>query len=231
MWAFAYLCHPYQGAIITRNEYMKSISIIIADSQFLIRVGLRHLLSSFPSCEIVAEATNEVQLMEQLKKFQPNMVALDYNQPHRFSPETIEKIREASPYTNILVISGDEDKKTIYRVLESGVSSFLSKQCGEKEITDAVMATAKGEKFYCTNVLNHLLEKSFPKEDCSPTPLTAREIEIVQLVASGLIAKEIAGKLNLSTHTVYTHRKNIMKKLQIGSTSELVLYAVNEGIV
>lgn len=210
---------------------MKPISIIIADSQFLIRLGLRHLLSSFPACEIIAEATNERQLLEQLKRMQPNIVALDYNQPNRFSPETIEKIRISSPRTNILVISADEDKKTIYQVLESGVNSFLSKQCGEKEITDAVMATAHGEKFYCTNVLNHLLEKSFPKEDCSPTPLTPREIEIVRLVASGLIAKEIAGKLNLSTHTVYTHRKNIMKKLQIGTTSELVLYAVNEGIV
>lgn len=210
---------------------MKSISIIIADSQFLIRVGLRQLLSTFPACEIVAEATNELQLVEQLKKYKPGMVVLDYNQPMRFSPDTIEKIRSISPSTQILVISGDEDKKTIYRVLESGVNSFLSKQCGEKEITDAVLATASGEKFYCTNVLNHLLEKSFPKEDCSPTSLTPREIQIVQLVASGLIAKEIAGKLNLSTHTVYTHRKNIMKKLQIGSTSELVLYAVNEGIV
>jgi len=210
---------------------MKPISIIIADSQVLIRLGLRHLLATFPSCEIVGESTNEAQLMEQLKKFQPDIVALDYNQPHRFSPETIEKVRMASPRTNILIISGDEDKKTIYRVLESGVNSFLSKQCGEKEITDAVLATANGEKFYCTNVLNYLLEKSFPKEDCSPTPLTAREIEIVQLVANGLIAKEIAGKLNLSTHTVYTHRKNIMKKLRIGSTSELVLYAVSEGIV
>lgn len=210
---------------------MKSVSIIIADSQYLIRVGLRQLLSTFPACEIVAEAMNELQLIEQLKKFKPGMVVLDYNQPMRFSPETIEKIRATSPTTQILVISGDEDKKTIYRVLESGVNSFLSKQCGEKEITDAVLATANGEKFYCTNVLNHLLEKSFPKEDCSPTSLTPREIQIVQLVASGLIAKEIAGKLNLSTHTVYTHRKNIMKKLQIGSTSELVLYAVNEGIV
>ena len=84
---------------------------------------------------------------------------------------------------------------------------------------------------YCTNVLNHLLEKSFPKDDCSPVPLTPREIEIVRLVASGLIAKEIASELNLSTHTVYTHRKNIMKKLKFGTTSELVLYAVNEGII
>ena len=111
------------------------------------------------------------------------------------------------------------------------VNSFLSKKCDEKEIIDAVHATSKNEKYYCTNVLNCLLEKSFPKDDCSPRPLSPREIEVVQLVAKGLIAKEIASELYLSTHTIYTHRKNIMKKLKIGTTSELVLYAVREGII
>jgi DNA-binding NarL/FixJ family response regulator len=171
-------------------------------------------------------------LLVKLDKTQAEIVVLDYNQPGRFSTNTIEKIRQRSPLSRLLIISGDEDKKSIYQVLESGVNSFLSKQCGEKEIVDAVEATANNEKFYCTNVLNHLLEKSFPKEaDCAPTPLSPREIEIVRLVASGLIAKEIAGKLHLSTHTIYTHRKNIMKKLKLGTTSELVLFAVNEGLV
>jgi DNA-binding NarL/FixJ family response regulator len=211
---------------------MDSISIVIADIQFLIRVGLRHILLTNPACKIVAEVTSEKRLWEALEKHQPNVLVIDHAQSEYFSPDTIQKAKAISPLTNILVISGDEDKKTIYQVLESGVNSFLSKQCDEKEILDAVMATAKGEKFYCTNVLNYLLEKSFPKEAvCKPLPLSAREVEIVQLISSGLIAKEIAGKLNLSTHTIYTHRKNIMKKLGIGSTSELVLYAVNEGIV
>lgn len=211
---------------------MQPFSVILADSQCLIRVGLRHILNAVPHCEIVGEATHETQLLEQLQRFQPDILVLDYNQPGRFSTDTIHKVRTLSPRTNFLIISADEDKKSIYQVLESGVNSFLSKLCDEKEILNAVLATGMGEKFYCTNVLNHLLEKSFPKEaDCIPTSLSPREIEIVRLVASGLIAKEIAGKLNLSTHTVYTHRKNIMKKLQLGTTSELVLYAVNMGIV
>ncbi len=211
---------------------MNTISVVIADSQYLIRVGLRHILDAMPAVEVVGEASHERQLVELLKRHQPSIVVLDYDQEEKFSPETVEKIRKFSPYSNVIIISGDDDKKTIYQVLESGVSSYLSKQCDEKEIMDAVIATSKGEKFYCTNVLNYLLEKSFPKNmACAATPLSAREIEIVRHVASGLIAKEIAGKLNLSTHTIYTHRKNIMKKLQIGSTSELVLYAVNEGIV
>lgn len=211
---------------------MKKTAVMIADAHYLTRVGLRHILAGIPQCEIIGEATSETQLLNKLNHAQPEIVVLDYNQPGKFSTETVEKIRQASPSSKLLIISGDEDKKTIYQVLESGVNSFLSKHCGEKEIVDAVEATANNEKFYCTNVLNHLLEKSFPKEsDCSPTPLTEREIEIVRLVASGFIAKEIAGKLHLSPHTVYTHRKNIMKKLKLGSTSELVLFAVNEGLV
>jgi DNA-binding NarL/FixJ family response regulator len=195
-------------------------------------VGLRHIFNAIPGCQIVGEATHENSLLEQLQQYQPQILILDYNQPGHFSPETIQKAKRISPSTNFLIISADEDKKSIFEVLESGVSSFLSKYCDEKEIVNAVHATGKGEKFYCTNVLNHLLEKSFSKDsECEGTPLTPREVEIVRLVASGLIAKEIAWKLNLSTHTVYTHRKNIMKKLRIGSTSELVLYAVNIGLV
>ncbi|MEO1261961.1 MAG: response regulator transcription factor [Bacteroidota bacterium] len=210
---------------------MSKVSIVIADSQYLIRVGLRHILRDKAECEIIHEATDESQLLNQLKKVEPDVVVLDYNQPGSFTPETVNRLKKEHPNVRLLVISGDENKKTIYHVLENGVNSFLSKKCDEKEIIDAVYATSNNEKYYCTNVLNYLLEKSFPKENCAPVPLTPREIEIVRLVANGMIAKEIASELNLSTHTVYTHRKNIMKKLKFGTTSELVLYAVNEGII
>ena len=112
------------------------------------------------------------------------------------------------------------------------MNSFLTKECDETEILDAVMATAKNERFFCSKILNYILEKSFNKSiSCKPSPLSQREVEIVRLIAKGLIAKEIADRLNLSTHTVYTHRKNIMSKLKVKSASELVLYAVNNGIV
>lgn len=209
------------------------ISIILADAQYLIRLGLKHLLSAKAHFQIVAEVVDEEDLLAELMEQHPNVVILDYDQEDNFSPSTISRIKEISPTSNILVISADNNKKNIYQVLESGVNSFLTKTCDEDEIVDAVKATAKGEKFFCTRVLDYLLEKSFAKEeiDCAPTPLSPREIEIVRLIARGHIAKEIASKLNLSTHTIYTHRKNIMKKLQLGSSSELVLYAVNKGIV
>jgi len=210
---------------------MQPISIVLADAEFLIRVGLKHLLRD-DAFEIVGEAENEPELLDVLRAKQPKVVILDYNQPQSFAHATVKKIKSASPDTNILIISSDNDKQSIYTVLEDGVNSFLTKHCDEEEIVDAVEATAKGERFFCNTVLEFILEKSFAKEEqYAPTPLTPRETEIVRLVAKGLIAKEIASKLNLSTHTIYTHRKNIMKKLNLNTASELVLYAVNQGIV
>lgn len=213
---------------------MNTITVVLADEQHLVRTGLKQVLGRAENIRIIGEAGDEQELMTYLEKNEPPaMVVMDYDQPDSFGHDIVKKIKDQSPKTNILIISADDKKKSIYRVLEDGVNSFLTKTCGEEEIIDAVYATAKGEKFFCTKVVDYLLEKSFSKEEenCAPTPLTTREIEIVRLIAKGLIAKEIASELNLSVHTIYTHRKKIMKKLSIGSSSELVLYAVNQGIL
>lgn len=213
---------------------MQSITIAIADPQYLTRLGLRHILASRAHFEVIAESSNESDLLQFLRTKQPHVLILDHDHPGYFSHATIQAIKSVAPDTNILIVSDDQDKNSIYQVLENGISSFLTKNCHETEIIDAVQATAKGEKFFCTRVLDYLLEKSFGKEreeNCSPTPLTPREIEIVKLTAKGLIAKEIAHMLNLSIHTVYTHRKNILEKLDLKTASELVLYAFNKGIV
>jgi len=200
---------------------MSKTTIAIADSQYLIRVGLRSLIEEFEQFEIVGEASTEKMLLRVLEHHSPDVVIMDYKQPNYFDISTIEKIKTASPESKILVISGDNEKENIYNVVQNGVSSFLTKSCDEEEIINAIKATAKHEKFFCNKILNFILEKSFSKpEDCSPIPLSPREIEIVRLVVDGKIAKEIASELNLSTHTIYTHRKNIMNKLELKSTSE-----------
>jgi DNA-binding NarL/FixJ family response regulator len=214
---------------------MNKISILLADEQHLIRLGLRELLGSQEQFEIVGEASNEAQLMEILTQQPVDVVTIDYSQGDSFQTNTVRQIKSRFPKSRILVISSDTNKKEIYEILEMGVTSFITKTCGVDEIVDAVSAVAKGNKFFCTRVIDFLLEKSFSKtnevEGIAPLPLSAREIEIVQQTAKGLIAKEIADVLNLSTHTVYTHKKNIMKKLGFTTSSELVLYAVNKGLV
>ncbi|MEL6865135.1 MAG: response regulator transcription factor [Bacteroidota bacterium] len=212
---------------------MSSVSILLADNQYLIRRGLRQVLDQQPDFRILAEVTNERELENHLSNSQADVIIIDYNQPSSFTKQSLKMVREKSPQSNILIISADNDKQNIYDVLAEGVNSFLTKQCDEDEIIIAVRATAKGEKFFCNKVLDLILERSFPQktDSCIPTPLSPREIEITRYIAEGKIAKEIAHDLNLSTHTIYTHRKNILKKLNISSSSQLVLYAITHGIV
>lgn len=212
---------------------MKKTRILVADNQYLTRLGLKCLLNRQAHINIVGEAENEHQLLEMISRTSPDLIILDYHQQKDFSTESIRKINLLTPHIGLLVISADNNKHSIYQVIENGVSGFLTKSCEEKEILDAVDAVMEGKKFFCNKILEIILERSFakPGEECAPTPLSNREIEVVKLISKGLIAKEIASNLNLSTHTIYTHRKNIMKKLNISSSPELVLYAVNNGIL
>lgn len=214
------------------RSIVKPIKVLLADAQFLSRYGLCCLLADVGEVDLIGEATSEEELIACLQKELPDVLVLDYNQPEHFTLETVMAVRRDFPECRILVISSDSDRGRIYQAIEQEINSFLTKECGEEEIIDAIYATARGEKFFCNNIINHILERSFGKEDdCTPTPLTPREVEIVRLIASGLVAKQIAAELELSTHTVYTHRKNIMRKLRIGTASELVRYAFNQGLV
>jgi len=213
---------------------MSTIPIILADAHFLIREGIKRVLREEKNMQVVAEADNEETLLNLLGYHQAKVLIIDYDQPGAFSKATISRVKERFAECNILVISSDRDQNNIFEILETKVNSFLTKECDQKEIIDAVQATAKGDKFFCTNVLNVILERSIynsEDETCKATPLSPRELQILKLVAEGKIAKEIAGSLNLSTHTVYTHRKNILRKLNLTSTSDLVLYALELGLI
>jgi len=211
---------------------MSPISVFVADSDYLTREGLKHIFSKEDEVDIVGEATNTRELLDKLQKLDCQVVILDYNQPGSFDMNTVKAVKKAAPNSNLLIISSDSDKRNIYQIISGGVNNFLTKRCSREEILSAVKAAAKGEKFFCKNVLNYILEKSFRSQETKTTiPLTTRELEIVRLIAKGFISKEISTKLNITTHTVYTHRKKILKKLGLNSASELILYAVNQGIV
>ena len=155
---------------------------------------------------------------------------MDYLQPNGFSLETIGIVTRQNPGAQIMIISNDQNRDNIYKAIELGARSYLTKNCREEEILDAIHALQKEERFYCTKVIDLLLEKSFPPQDAlEDAVLSAREIEIVQLTAKGLFAKEIAQTLNISTHTVYTHRKKILQKLNVKNASQLVSVAINKG--
>jgi DNA-binding NarL/FixJ family response regulator len=211
---------------------LKPINVVIADSQYLIRFGLRQLFDGHPKINVVDDVSGSEELIESALKHKPDVFILDHNKPSHFNISDIKEVKSISPGSNFLIISADENKASIRQVLQSGGMSFLTKECEEEEIIGAVIATAKGEKFLCHKVIDIILENHLPEEEesCAPMSLTVREIQIMQLTARGLTARKVAEELYLSPHTVYTHRKNIMKKLGVKSASEMIIYAIHNGL-
>lgn len=211
---------------------MAGKTILLADAQPLIRLGLKQLIQSETACEVVGESTEREELLELAAQLRPAVIIIDYNNPGYFTVQDVAEVRRVAPESRILVLSSDNNKDNIHKVLEYGITGFVTKECGESEVLSAISATGRGDRFFCTKVLDLLLEKHFPaqEESCEATELTQREVEIVRLISDGLPARLIAEKLCLSPHTVYTHRKNVMAKLGLRSASELIKYALQTGI-
>lgn len=210
----------------------EAIKIVLADAQYLTRAGLKHLLAASPQLKVVAEATDRDELAQAVLEKQPHIVILDHHNTDQFAIEDIAWLHSAHPSVQVMLVTDEQDRERIRRLLSEGVNCILTKHCGPEEIVSAVLATFKKEKFYCNKVLEIILEKSaVPDESsCRPSSLSVREAQIIGLVAQGITTKDIADRLCLSLHTVYTHRKNIMKKLSINSVSEMILYAMHSGI-
>ncbi len=209
------------------------VQVVVADAQVLCRVGLCQVLKDAADVEVVGQAEDMDGLLAIVEEKQVDVVIVDYHQPKFFDASVATQVKQVSPDTNLLVISSDNRKERIYDVLESGVNSFITKQCEEQEILDAVAATASGEKFFCHKILDLIVAKSFPQhsKDDGAAKLSAREKEILTLVAKGMVAKEIAAELHISPHTIYTHRKNILKKLKLTSPTEMIVYALEHGLI
>lgn len=212
----------------------RNITVALADNQELTRVGLRSFIAEKKDLSLLADINSLDDLRNVLKNEHPQVLVVDYNLRDFITVGDLKEVGLLSPMTKILVISSDNDKASIFSALETGINGYITKECSQHEIITAIYATAKGEKFFCNKVLDMILEKHLHKEkedECLPTELSIRELEVVKLTASGMNARQIADKLHLSHHTVYTHRKNVMKKLALGSVSELTLYAVKTGII
>ncbi|MBI1191963.1 MAG: response regulator [Bacteroidetes bacterium] len=212
---------------------MNKTRILLADSQYLVREGLKAIVSGNKDMEVVGEAGDAVTMGEMLLALQPDLVILDHDTAEFYGDASMHELLDMAGSVRFLIISQDHHRGRITSLLERGVNAFLTKYCDEGEIVSAIRAAIKGEKYFCSKVLDILIDsvREDARETCAPSCLTLREIEIVRLIASGAKTRDVAGQLHLSPHTVNTHRKNIFKKLGIRSGNELVLYALNTGIL
>lgn len=208
------------------------ISVIVADTAFIIRKGLRTLIKENPDFKYVTEVADSKSLNLALKEHSPDVLIVDHCCDDCFSLNVIRKIKIEYPTVNILVISHEKTAEEIKKIIGIGIKNYLLKDCDEQEITDAITCCAKGDKYFCGQIIDVLLEKEISiKEHCETGGITERELEIIKLLVSSKRSKEIADLLHISPFTVNTHKKNIYRKLGINHSYELAQYALKTGLM
>ena len=215
---------------------MNPIRILLADDHTLIRRGLRALLERQNGFAVVAEAADGRQAVETAAAVSPDVAVIDIGMPNLNGIEAARRITEKRPETAVVILSMHADESYVLRALKSGARGYLLKDSLEEDLINAIRAVHDGKAFFSPEISKMLAEDYMRQmrqrgvED-SYELLTPREREILQMLGEGNSNKEVATKLNLSLHTVETHRGNLLEKLNLHSTAELILYAVRKGIV
>ena len=208
-------------------------TILLADDHAILRQGLRRILESYPEFEVVAEAATGVQAVELAREHQPDVAIIDVAMPELNGLEATAQILKRVPRTAVLILSMYNDSRYVSRAVKAGARGYLLKDSVEQDLVEAIQRAGQGKSFFSPAVAN-LLELSngaIPPVEDRYELLTERERQVYQLLAEGNNNKDIASLLNLSLHTVETHRTRIMEKLDVHSSAELVLSAVRRGLV
>jgi DNA-binding NarL/FixJ family response regulator len=212
------------------------IRILLADDHTLMRQGLRHILESHPEFDVVAEASSGIEAVEAARQHKPDVAVVDVAMKELNGIEATSQILKHSPLTSVLILSMYSDERYVLRAVKAGARGYLLKNSAGDELLRAIQDVQKGLAFFSPSVAA-IFQNGFARLDDAGAIgdrfelLTNRERQIYQLLAEGNSNKDIANRLNLSLHTVETHRWRIMEKLDLHSTADLVLSAVRRGMV
>lgn len=215
---------------------MSPVRIVLADDHTILRNGLRAVLEREPDFAVVGEAANGREAIAVVGREQPQIVILDIAMPVLNGIEAAQRISTDYPKTAVVILSMHSDEAYILRALRAGARGYLLKDSAERDLIDAIRAVSSGKAFFSPAVSKVLADDYLRQvrqqgvED-SYELLTARERELLQLIAELRSTKDIATLLGVSPHTVDTHRGNIMQKLNVHSIPELILYAVRKGVI
>jgi DNA-binding NarL/FixJ family response regulator len=213
--------------------------IMVADDHEVVRRGLCALLQAQPDWEICGEAGDGREALEKAQKLKPDVVILDIGMPSLNGLEATRQILKVMPQTKVLILTLHDSDQVVREVLNAGARGFLLKSDAARDLVAAVEALRRDKTYFTSKVAAMVLEGYLKNgtpgaQAAAPQTrnrLTPREREIVQLLAEGKSTKEVAVALGLSVKTAETHRSNIMRKLELHSVSDLVLYAVRNNIV
>lgn len=210
----------------------KCIKILIADDHTIVRSGLRLLLDAEPDLEVIGEALDGREAVYKAAEFHPDVILMDVTMPNMDGLEATRLIKRSWPEIQILALTMHRSEEYFFEMLKSGASGYLLKGAKTDELMEAVYAVSRGEVFLYPSMAGKLVRSYLQQLDDQPgNKLTAREHEVLALLADGFSSREIAEKLFLSSSTVHTHRGNIMRKLNLSSRHELIQYARKNGLI
>jgi DNA-binding NarL/FixJ family response regulator len=213
---------------------MADLRILIADDHEVFRRGVRDVLEDQPGWRVIGEAGNGRQAVEMARELQPDIVVLDISMPELNSLDATRQILQVSPGSEILILTLHDSEQLAEEVLKAGVRAYILKSDAAQDLVAAVSALRRHTPLFTSKIAGMVLEGFLhsTKSKGAPTAveLTGREREIVQLLAEGKSNKEVATILGISVKTAETHRANIMHKLGLHSTAELVRYALRNRI-
>ncbi len=211
-----------------------SIKILISDDHKIIREGLRSLIAQEPDMEIVAEAENGRIALDMVQQLSPDIIIMDVTMPDMNGIEATKKILTDCPQIKVIALSMHSDKRYVTEMLNAGAMGYLLKDCAFEELTHAIRTVIDNRTYLSPGIAGIVIEdyiRNLPLNRYSAsTVLTSREREVLQLIAEGMTTKQIAARLNVSTKTIETHRRQIMDKLNIHSIAELTKFAIREGL-
>jgi two-component system, NarL family, response regulator NreC len=218
------------AAVTAAGASADPVKIVVADDHVVVRRGLRMLLDAADGFEVVAEAGNVADARRYVRAHRPAVLVLDLNMPGDDSLEAIPEIVAETPGTAVVVLTMQSDTGFARSALRAGAKGYVLKEAADDELVQAVRAAANGET-YLNPRLGARLAAEPPEPSGPPDDLTEREVEILRLIALGHTNGEIAGQLYLSVRTVESHRAHIQQKLRRTTRSELVRYALDNGLV
>jgi DNA-binding NarL/FixJ family response regulator len=214
------------------------IKIFLADDHQIMLDGLKSVLKTNQNFDIVGCALNGINLIEDVIKSKADILVMDINMPEKNGLEVLNEVSKTKALFKIIILSSHDDLKLVHEVMKLGVKGYLTKQCAGENIVEAINQVYMGNEYYCDNIRGKIFDsfiqnnqKNSLIKSKNTINLTDRELVVIKLIAQEYSGKEISEKLFISTNTVETHRKNLLKKLNIKSSIGLVKYAIKHNLV
>jgi len=210
-----------------------TIQVLVVDDHDIVRQGLRALLSEYEDIEVVGEAANGLEAIQQVESLKPDVVLMDLVMPEMDGIEAIGHITDEYSNVRILVITTFSSEDLVFPAIKAGAHGYLLKDSGSSQVEEAIRHVHKGEPSLHPDIARMLMEEVRPEKPngAAPDPLTPRELEVLSMLARGMSNQEIAEELVIAEVTVRSHTSRILDKLHLANRVQATLYALREGMV